>query len=459
MNKLSQPELWEKIQNFNFDDQNSSYPFSKKLATENNWSDPFTQKAIAEYKKFIFLCCISPTGASPSETVDKVWHLHLTYTKNYWEEFCRKTLQQDIHHHPSKGGTAEKTKHRNWYSETLSMYETVFKSKPPVDIWPPDNEAAPEAITDAIYDKKFLTQFVLIFLSAVLLLIFILNPYQSKGPEFLEFYWMVAVGGIIITLMLQKNKDARLQEIVFANLPAGFNLYQITHFVQGPHRCYQTALVDLLKRGIIETTGNGYTLIELPSSLHEAEKNPLLASLINNYHNGNKFNYLEGYAQMDFDSVQHPAFEKLLQLSKKVDHPKLIIPGIVLLTGIIRLMQGIANNKPVDYLVVTMLVFTMLSLAILQAYSYTYTVKKGVQDFWERQNADGKGDDVLGNFSILGTAAIAGFAEYSFLTSDFSFYEPQNKRWTGGEYSSSSSCGSGDGGGGCGGGGCGGCGS
>ena len=70
-----------------------------------------------------------------------------------------------------------------------------------------------------------------------------------------------------------------------------------------------------------------------------------------------------------------------------------------------------------------------------------------------------KGDDVLGNFSILGTAAIAGFAEYSFLTSDFSFYEPQNKRWNGGEYSSTSSCGSGDGGGGCGGGGCGGCGS
>ncbi len=459
MNKLSQPELWEKNQNFNFDDQNSSYPFSKKLATENNWSDPFTQKAIAEYKKFIFLCCISPSGASPSGTVDKVWHLHLTYTKNYWEDFCRKTLQQDIHHHPSKGGTAEKTKHNNWYGETLSMYETVFKTKPPVDIWPPNGAAAPEPISDGIYDKKYLRQLIIIFLSAVVLLILILNPYRAKGPEFLEFYWMVAVGGIIITLLLQKNKAARLKEIVFANLPAGFTLYQITHFVQGPHRCYQTALVDLLKRGIIETTGNGYSLTDLPASLFETEKNPLLPLLINNFRNGNKFTYLEGFALMDFDSLPHPSFEKLLQLSKKVDYPKLIIPGIVLLTGFTRLMQGIANGKPVGYLIITMAIFSMVSLAILQSCSYTYMVKKGVQDFWERQNADGKGDDVLGNFSILGTAAIAGFAEYSFLTSDFSFYEPQGKRWTGGEYSSSSSCSSGDGGGGCGGGGCGGCGS
>jgi hypothetical protein len=457
MNKLSQPELWEKIQNFNFDDQNSSYPFSKKLATENNWSEFFTLKAIAEYRKFIFLCCISPTGASPSDTVDKVWHLHLTYTKNYWEDFCRKTLQQDIHHHPSKGGTEEKTKHGNWYSETLSMYETVFKTKPPADIWPPGAAAEPEAITGDIYDKKFLQQFVLIFLSAMALLIFLINPYRSKGAEFLEFYLTVAVGGIIVTLILQQNKSARLQEMVFANLPAGFTLYQITHFLQGPHRCYQTALVDLLKRGIIETTGIGYTIIELPASLLETEKNPLLSSLISNYRNGNKFTYLEGYALMDFEAVQHPAFEKLLQLSKKVDYPKLVIPGIVLLTGFTRLTQGIANEKPVEYLVVTMAVFGMITLAILQSYSYTYMVKKLVHEFWERQNADGKGDDVLGNFSILGTAAIAGFAEYSFLTSDFSFYEPQNKRWTGGEYSSTSSCGSGDGGGGCGGGGCGGC--
>jgi len=116
MNKLSQPELWEKIQNFNFDDQNSSYPFSKKLANENNWSNLFTQNAIAEYRKFIFLCCISPCGASPSDIVDKIWLLHLTYTKNYWEDFCSNSLQQDVHHHPSKGSIMKKL-----YSKTRTI--------------------------------------------------------------------------------------------------------------------------------------------------------------------------------------------------------------------------------------------------------------------------------------------------------------------------------------------------
>src|SRR5215203_396854 len=95
-----QKELWGKIQTFSFDDPSSDIPFSKKLQKENNWDSPFTASAIEEYRKFIFLCCILPNGASPSDTVDKVWHMHLTYTKNYWVDFCRITLHKDIHHFP-----------------------------------------------------------------------------------------------------------------------------------------------------------------------------------------------------------------------------------------------------------------------------------------------------------------------------------------------------------------------
>lgn len=464
MNKLSQQELWEKIQNFNFDDPNSSYPFSKKLSSENNWSTPFTQKAIAEYRKFIYLCCISPNGASPSETVDKVWHLHLTYTKNYWEDFCGSVLQQQIHHHPSKGGPSEKAKHNDWYAQTLQLYENTFKTSPPAAIWPVHNNL-PDPIQENIYDASFLKKVILMFSVAVFLFAIAVNLFHTQGPDFLGYFAIICLAGLAATWFTQKNKEQRLQHIVYANMPANCSVYAITRFVYGPHRSYQTAIVDLLKRGIIETTINGYAISALPETLNSNEENTLLRQLVERYKNGDSFSYLEGMGLVDTATIVHPAFVRLHQLSLKVDYPKLIIPGIVVLVAFARILQGIANDKPVGFLVMMTAVFAGICLLILQMHSYTKAVKDIAEAYWDRQNEYGQSKNTLHNFSILGAAALAGFAEYNFLLRDFSYYEPKHQQWTGGEYTSSSgsSCSSGgDGGGcssGCGGGGCGGCGS
>lgn len=132
---LQNDPLWARIKDFSLDNPNVDFPFSKKLAKEENWTENFTKKAIEEYKKFVYLCCILPKGASPSEIVDKVWHMHLIYTQNYWEEFCPNILQQKLHHHPSKGGLNEKEKHENWFLETLKNYEEIFQEKVPGEIW------------------------------------------------------------------------------------------------------------------------------------------------------------------------------------------------------------------------------------------------------------------------------------------------------------------------------------
>lgn len=132
---LKNENLWERIQGFSLDAENSTFPFSKKLAKEENWSLDFTKRAIEEYKKFVYLCCILPNGASPSEIVDKVWHMHLIYTQNYWEEFCPNILQQKLHHNPSKGGESEHEKHQNWLAETLKSYQEIFQQEPQQDIW------------------------------------------------------------------------------------------------------------------------------------------------------------------------------------------------------------------------------------------------------------------------------------------------------------------------------------
>ena len=99
-------QLWDKIVDFEFDEPGTVLTFNARLARENGWNNSYTGRVIEEYKKFIFLCCISPTQVTPSDPVDQAWHLHLTYTKSYWTNLCRGTLGMEIHHNPTKGGEA-----------------------------------------------------------------------------------------------------------------------------------------------------------------------------------------------------------------------------------------------------------------------------------------------------------------------------------------------------------------
>ena len=128
--------LWFNIKRFEIDDYNSEFTFSQRLARENKWSYDYALRAIHEYKKFMFLVCISNHPLTPSDQVDQVWHLHLIYTESYWIEFCKKTINRIINHGPTKGGNHEKSKYNDWYSKTKDLYEAKFDSSPPDDLWP-----------------------------------------------------------------------------------------------------------------------------------------------------------------------------------------------------------------------------------------------------------------------------------------------------------------------------------
>src|SRR5688572_30623486 len=115
---VEQQELWQKIDRFELDDPHVSFSFSDRLARENGWSISFSLSAIQEYKKFIFLICISDHPLTPSDQVDQVWHLHLLYTHSYWIDMCKRLLNRDIHHGPTRGGNTERAKFKSWYQET-----------------------------------------------------------------------------------------------------------------------------------------------------------------------------------------------------------------------------------------------------------------------------------------------------------------------------------------------------
>jgi len=130
-----QAELYERIKAFSLDQPDTQLSFSKRLARDNGWSLQYAQQVIEEYQKFVFLAVAAGHPVTPSDQIDQVWHLHLTYTRSYWEEFCTQVLQTPLHHEPTRGGQTENQKFDTWYSKTLESYERFFGQTPPVEIW------------------------------------------------------------------------------------------------------------------------------------------------------------------------------------------------------------------------------------------------------------------------------------------------------------------------------------
>lgn len=135
-----QTELYNRLQTYTLDQSGAQFSFSQRLARENCWSFVYTCRVIEEYKKFAFLAVAAGHPVTPSDQVDQVWHLHLTYTRSYWQTFCPEILQMPLHHDPTQGGAAEHGKFTDWYARTLASYEHFFRAPPPADIWPDSHE-------------------------------------------------------------------------------------------------------------------------------------------------------------------------------------------------------------------------------------------------------------------------------------------------------------------------------
>lgn len=128
------PALWQKLERLSFDDPEAVSPFSKKLEDQEDWRESHTAKVIEEYRKFLYLSQVVPGGVVPSEDVDKAWHLHLTYTRDYWDHLCGEIFGKPLHHEPSRGPRDEAAL-MSRYGRTLEVYREEF-GRPPAAVWP-----------------------------------------------------------------------------------------------------------------------------------------------------------------------------------------------------------------------------------------------------------------------------------------------------------------------------------
>lgn len=137
------PDLRARLQSFALDEPGAVFPFTARLAAEKRWTRAFARRVAAEYLRFVYLAATAGHPVTPSAAVDAAWHLHLTYTRSYWDGLCAQVLPGPLHHEPTRGGAAETAKLSAQYARTLARYREAFGHEPPPDVWPRPVERRP----------------------------------------------------------------------------------------------------------------------------------------------------------------------------------------------------------------------------------------------------------------------------------------------------------------------------
>lgn len=127
--------VWQRLSRYTIGPADAALPFAERLARDNGWTRAHADRVIEEYRRFCFLAVTGDAPATPSDAVDQAWHLHLTYTRDYWERFCPEVLGRALHHGPTEGGVEAQHRFFLAYADTLRRYAHAF-GPPPADLWP-----------------------------------------------------------------------------------------------------------------------------------------------------------------------------------------------------------------------------------------------------------------------------------------------------------------------------------
>ncbi|MEA3061638.1 MAG: hypothetical protein QOJ94_1419 [Sphingomonadales bacterium] len=141
---LSNRALWAALREMHLPAPRGASSFETALSKATGWRPAFAGRAIAEYRRFLFLAATCGGELTPSHAVDQVWHLHLDLP-HYEETLCGRILGRPLHHRPGTGDPADERRFRRQYLATLRLYQDVFADPPPPDVWPGAREGGRSA--------------------------------------------------------------------------------------------------------------------------------------------------------------------------------------------------------------------------------------------------------------------------------------------------------------------------
>ncbi len=257
-----QQTLFQRIDDFSIDGANVKLRFADRIARENGWSVAFSQRVIGEYKRFCFLAIEAGHPVTPSEHVDQVWHLHLVYTRSYWEDFCSNALGKPLHHGPTKGGQTENDKYSDWYSKTLASYERLFGHAPPPDIWPAPEDRFHRDLAwrrvnwrdNWVVPKQPIKSFAKYGVAATVVIGLVgcvpggPNPLDLNGSDFLQLYALLGfvflVWNFAIRASMKTPEDPSSEK-------ANLGDYELAYLQAKKARVFVTASASLVQRGYL----------------------------------------------------------------------------------------------------------------------------------------------------------------------------------------------------------------
>ena len=445
---------------------------------------------------------------TPSDQIDQAWHLHLTYSQSYWQEFCPNILQRPLHHSPTQGGTQEKQKFDQWYSRTLSSYQRLFGAEPPTDIWPapairfgrdlhftrvntqqnwviskprlnrpwlnqPQLNVLKVNVAKAIAPfKQKLDQLeptynrinILTFLALALLITgcratadIPFNPLNFTGPAFLIFYSCLTAIVLSASYFIRENL---LYNSEAEKKLAELGPYEVAYYAAGKRRVITTALTGLVQQGVIKA--DGYQTLSHTEPRKESQ-HPLEQEVSEAIEENGNIYSVTGLTLPTVTKIG----DRVSQVVPLHSHQKhlaifccYLLPIIALLgLGVAKINVGRARDKPVAFLTILCLWVAFFTITALLSKTMQHRERilmtKKLQQSYEKSNGEKSNGSSTPDLDLLLAFAISG--RYSLPDEQFralkSTLIPQSSTYTvdGGAV--------GCGGGSCGGcGGCGGCG-
>lgn len=478
--------MWAKLEGFQFDNNEAVFDFTARLSKENGWMRAFTERVIQEYRRFLLLAVHAGHPVTPSEAVDQAWHLHLVYTRSYWQRMCGEVLGRPLHHEPTAGGLDESAKFRRQYERTVESYRRIFGEEPPRDIWPAVEECFRPKLNrwfDAsrhwlVPKPEWLRRLRVAHGVIALLVVFAislagcvdLNVFDYRGPDFLLFYVTGFIAAFAASVVLVQMARGRADSHEEGDLPD--DPYEIAFLGGGGRRVVDAALAALYSRKVVKTGATASRMGTLgavergdDSGLHPVEQRVWRALPLNRTE---EVRNVRAAVTPVTERVKQALVDKGMILSGEHMANLRILAALPMVSmmavGAIKFLVGLDREKPVVFLVICLfvsLIILVVRLAKMNRRSalgeaiWRKLGRRRLEASLARNNSDITSTEVAMAVALAGSSALAIPA-----------YEPLHKTIHRPVFTADSGCGTGGcggggggcGGGGCGGGGCGGCG-
>jgi hypothetical protein len=407
-------ELWNKILSFDFDNPPSEYGFSIRLANENFWTIDFTQQAILEYKKFMYLAATSDLMVSPSEIIDTVWHQHLIFTHSY-QEFCT-ILEKQIQHLPSTHNKEDLQKFKLAKERTIKFYENIFGSQPK-SIWEyPDMYASLNLEKAKFKLRTFLIIGILGFLALTTPFYLLLRPVYVNldNPYFILV--LICLSALLFPVLELYNK-VQLKRIAKTFDKNSF-IYDLQPFelvylkTQKLSKVIIGTLNEMVVNKTVKVKSNNLLELNINGPIQSSEQHQAVKALKElgktTFHNLLSQLVLKPIFWNTANCMN--AFKKYFNKSKafgKLFYLNFGVLSLLIMIAFVRLVTGILRDKPV--LQISIAVIALIALTIFYLNRLTKLVcTKTIPDLYRNDILPARKieENWQWAYFLLGTAAL-----------------------------------------------------